>query len=200
MQNLVFFVGAAAVWIAAIAAVAVFVQRWRAGGSERSLADVASVGTLRSQEMQDADDLSIVSAVAVSTDNEPQGEEPAGDAVANGPPALLRYPYPTQQWAAPCVHGRLPSEDNFFRVASHELYDGGISFLSPIAIEAETLVISLGNRDTLVFMLARRLSQQPQIEEHESLWLVECQFIRRVREDAGRWARALKAVPAACAT
>lgn len=142
-----------------------------------------------------SDRISVAPALVISTDNEPRDAEAAADVVANNSQALFRYPYPTQQWAASCVRGRLPNEEDFFVVDCRELYDGGISFYSPVAIEAETLVISLGNRGTLVFMLARRLSQQVQADEQAARWLVECQFIRRVREDAGRWARALKAVP-----
>ena len=195
MQSLFFFVVGGAVWIAVVAVAAVIVQRWRAGGSGPSLLDAAVGGAGNSEEVPGDGSTAAASTLAISAENQPYDVEPAANAVANTSAALLRYQYPAQQWAAPCVRGKLPHEDDFFVVECHELYDGGISFHSPVPIDADTLVISLGNSSTLVFMLARRLSQQAQVEKQPARWLVECQFIRRVREDAGRWARALKAMP-----
>lgn len=127
--------------------------------------------------------------------------EAADEIAAVSPAPAIRFPYPTQQWAAPCVRGELPEADDFFQVECRELYDGGISFYPPVAMEWDSVVISLGNSNTLVFMLARVVSQQVEVADERSRPVVDCQFIRRVREDAGRWARALKtAAPATAST
>ena len=81
-------------------------------------------------------------------------------------------------------------------VECRELFGDGISFYSEEAWETETLVITLGTPDTMIFMLARVMSQVPQSAEEAAGYQLECQFIRRIREDAGRWARALRSVHA----
>ena len=56
------------------------------------------------------------------------------------------------------------------------------------ACQAETLVISLGTSATMIFMLARIVNSRAT----PSNVLLECQFIRRVREGTNAWIRALK--------
>jgi hypothetical protein len=104
----------------------------------------------------------------------------------------LRFPYPQRQWMAPCVRGRLPSADDFVAVQCQELFGDGISFHMESSCQAETLVISLGTSATMIFMLARVVSRQARSEAAPSSVLVECRFIRRVREGTGAWVRGLK--------
>ena len=104
----------------------------------------------------------------------------------------LRFPYPQRQWMAPCFRGRLPSVDDFGLVECQELFGDGISFHLESPCQAETLVISLGTRTTMIFMLARVVSRSDQPEAAPSKCLVECRFIRRVREGTGPWIRGLK--------
>lgn len=46
----------------------------------------------------------------------------------------------------------------------------------------------------MAFMLARVIGEQAEPNENATWYLLECQFIRRIRVNAGRWARALRTV------
>jgi hypothetical protein len=108
----------------------------------------------------------------------------------------LRFPYPQQQWAAPCTQGSLPAAEDFFTVQCSELYDEGVSFFTSGGWQSETLVISLGTRATTVFMLARVTDQRALSEDENSpaSYLVDCRFIRRVREGTRDWLNALRSM------
>lgn len=197
MQTASLLVAAGAVWTVGIIVAAVWIYRWRLGCGRVPSPELVNRGESGSEQALPADEKVADEASASSANRDLPASNVAEVSSPVDSPTALRYPYRAQQWAAPCVRGRLPRPDDFFRVECRELYDGGISFHSPLPIGSETLVISLGNRDTLVFMLARLLAQDVVADESGSPHLVECQFVRRVREDAGRWARALKEAPLA---
>lgn len=144
---------------------------------------------------------------AVQADSSAPGEEPAGcgHGTASAEGALpqgcekprgsvpsLRFPYPQLQWMAPCKRGRLPTADDFVPVECHELFGDGVSFYTDAVSEHDTLVVSLGTRATMIFMLARVVAHRAQPEDTPPRLLVECRFIRRVREKAAGWSRVLK--------
>jgi len=121
---------------------------------------------------------------------------PSSDPVLQVAPRSLRYPYPCRQWAAPYREGRPPQVDDFSPVECHELYDNGISFYTSSVCETDAVAVSLGTRGTLIFMLAQVVRRQlpPGPQSARTLW--ECQFIRRLYDDAEGWASALGSVRA----
>ncbi|HET6883766.1 MAG TPA: hypothetical protein VFI31_26675 [Pirellulales bacterium] len=104
----------------------------------------------------------------------------------------LRFPYPQRQWLAACRPDKLPAADDFFPVQCSELFDDGVSFYSDSGCDSQTVVISLGTRKTAVFMLAAVVAQQESTGGAPARYLVECRFIRRVREGTRGWSDALR--------
>ncbi|OYV95599.1 MAG: hypothetical protein B7Z73_02340 [Planctomycetia bacterium 21-64-5] len=121
---------------------------------------------------------------------------PSSEQALQPAPRSLRFPYPCRQWAAPYRERCPPQVDDFSPVECHELYDNGISFYTSSVCETDTVAVSLGTRGTLIFMLAQVVRRQlpPDPQSTRTLW--ECQFIRRLYEDADGWASALGSVRA----
>ncbi|HVX15201.1 MAG TPA: hypothetical protein VHC22_28670 [Pirellulales bacterium] len=108
--------------------------------------------------------------------------------------SAIRFSYQQQQWAAPCVDGRLPTADDFAPVECYELFGNGVSYYSDSPSATETVVVALGTDDEMIFMLARVMKEVSQRSSAPAGYLLECQFIRRVHENSRRWARALRSV------
>jgi hypothetical protein len=115
-------------------------------------------------------------------------------AYGSGSHASIRFSYQQRQWAAPCVGGRLPEADDFVPVECYELFGNGVSFYSDSPSATETVVVALGTYEEMIFMLARVMKEVSQRPSAPAAYLLECQFIRRVHENSGRWTRALRAV------
>jgi hypothetical protein len=207
MQAYLLLIGAGTFWVGGIVGACIWWNVRRAG---RSRAANAEVGRAHSEDLGGRPTPESKVAVAL-----PEGlamdplqqvlrrlpsspEVWPGDAASSASRASsLRFSYRQRQWAACCPKGRLPEPDDFATVECHELFGDGVSFFSDSMCSTETIVVTLGTHDRMVFMLARVMSEVSQPGGSPAAYLVNCRFIRRVRENTVRWARALRSMQAA---
>lgn len=114
------------------------------------------------------------------------------------PPPLQpprRFSYRVRQWAAPCVTGCDPDVTDFVSVECCELYEGGVSFKSAVPFESDEVVITLGKKDAMIFVMSGVIDRRTELDEHGStVYMLACEFIRRRQIDARRLAKGLKEI------
>jgi hypothetical protein len=91
-----------------------------------------------------------------------------------------RRQYRVKQLMAPCVHGRLPAAEDFQPVLCNEISVGGISFYCDHAQVAQQLVITLGESDNRLFVVAEVKNRRVAQVDGNTIYLVGCRFLRRL--------------------
>jgi hypothetical protein len=110
------------------------------------------------------------------------------------PPPRSRFPYHCRQWVAPCPGGRLPSAREFFPVQCRHLDGDGVAFYVDNVLPAEKFVISLGSGDSLIFMLARVISEHSQPAGAPGRYMLACRLLQRIDAGVYMWNAAKGAV------
>ncbi|HEY2841073.1 MAG TPA: diguanylate cyclase [Pirellulales bacterium] len=91
-----------------------------------------------------------------------------------------RRPFPTNQFVAPYVEGRLPTRETFVQVRCHDISSGGFSFLLPQPPDFDLFVVALGMPPNVTYLTGRVMHTTPSPPGHESQFLVGCRFTGRV--------------------
>ncbi len=109
--------------------------------------------------------------------------EVAGDAWSTDRRTQPRHKFPRVQSIAPYVAGRFPAADEFREVQCRDINSGGISFWLPSPLECSSLVVALGNDDTLKYLLAEVAHTSAVQRGDKTAYLVGCRFTGRVDLD-----------------
>jgi hypothetical protein len=101
------------------------------------------------------------------------------------------YPYDCVQTILPWCPGdlHLPSLAEGMAVRCASISGLGIAFYWPALPQFEHLIISLGSDVDLLFMAAQVTSTKPAELDGAAMHLVECRFIRRMRELTQQWTK-----------
>lgn len=99
-----------------------------------------------------------------------------------------RYPYDGWQHVAPWNDGEpAPTLEQFTKVRCHEISVSGISFFCANPPDSESVVISIGKGDKLIFMHAE-ISEHKAVYMHGDVsFLVGCRYRRRMEELTAVW-------------
>ena len=99
-----------------------------------------------------------------------------------------RYPYKCEQRVATWQQGDPPPTIHDFQTARcHDIAVDGISFFWPQKPDFETVIISVGSGDKLIFMHAQICDEKAVCMDHEVAHLVRCRFVRRMDELTAVW-------------
>lgn len=103
------------------------------------------------------------------------------------------YPYDCVQTIIPWNpdEALLPALESGISVRCHDISGKGISFFWPKSPQFEHFIISLGNDHDLLFMAAQVMRFVPAELDGAAMYLVGCQFIRRMDELTAEWKRQL---------
>jgi diguanylate cyclase (GGDEF)-like protein len=107
-----------------------------------------------------------------------------------------RRPFPTNQFVAPYVEGRLPTRETFVQVRCHDISSGGFSFLLSQPPEFETFVVALGMPPNVTYLTGRVMHSTPAPADDNSMFLVGCRFTGRVELNIECVDRSLTVAPA----
>lgn len=99
-----------------------------------------------------------------------------------------RYPYECEQQVATWEQGDPPPTIHDFQaVRCHDISVDGISFFWPQQPDFETVIISIGSGDKLIFMHAQISDDKAVFMHHEVAFLVRCRYVRRMDELTAVW-------------
>ncbi len=166
-----------------------------AGGSRHELADSpASVRDLHPQQRTSADAAqsktpegarSSLSARELGQITETEHHD-----VASEDGGRKHYAYDCVQTILPWSPGDalMPAFTDGVSVRCHDISGKGVSFFWPRAPQFEHVIISLGSECDLLFMAAQVASYKPAEMDGAAMYLITCQFIRRMDELTAQWA------------
>lgn len=99
-----------------------------------------------------------------------------------------RYPYDCFQQMAPWHDAEpTPTLDQFSKVRCHEISVSGISFFWPQAPDFESVIISIGTGDKLIFMQAQVCTHKAVFKHNEVSFLIDCRYLRRMEGLTTQW-------------
>ena len=99
-----------------------------------------------------------------------------------------RYPYQCAQRVAIWHEGDPPPTIHDFQtVRCHDIAVDGISFFWPQEPDFESVIISIGSGDKLIFMHAQISDDKAVCMDHEVAFLVRCRYVRRMDELTAVW-------------
>ena len=109
-----------------------------------------------------------------------------------------RYPYECEQQVATWEPGDPPPTIHDFQtVRCHDISVDGISFFWPQQPDFETVIISIGAGDKLIFMHAQLSDDKAVFMHREVAFLVRCRYVRRMDELTAVWHAARELVGSA---
>jgi hypothetical protein len=99
-----------------------------------------------------------------------------------------RYPYQCEQRLATWQQGDPPPTIHDFQtVRCHDIAVDGLSFFWPQEPDFESVIISIGSGDKLIFMHAQISDDKAVCMDHEVAYLVRCRYVRRMDELTAVW-------------
>ena len=91
-----------------------------------------------------------------------------------------RRPFPTNQFIAPYLNGKLPTREMFQQVLCHDISSGGFSFLLDQPPEFDSIIVALGMPPNVTYLTGRIVHTRNNSPNGESMFLVGCRFLSRV--------------------
>jgi hypothetical protein len=167
-----------------------------AGGSRHELADSpAPVRDQHPQQRPTADSAQTNTAgeaarSSLSARELGQITETEHHDVASEDGGRKHYAYDCVQTILPWSPGDalMPTFTDGVSVRCHDISGKGVSFFWPRAPQFEHVIISLGSDCDLLFMAAQIASYKPAEMDGAAMYLITCQFIRRMDELTAQWA------------
>jgi diguanylate cyclase len=91
-----------------------------------------------------------------------------------------RRPFPTNQFIAPYLNGKLPTREMFQQVLCHDISSGGFSFLLPQPPAFDSIIVALGMPPNVTYLSGRVVHTSASSPNGQSMVLVGCRFLGRV--------------------
>ena len=91
-----------------------------------------------------------------------------------------RRPFPTNQFIAPYLNGKLPTREMFQQVLCHDISSGGFSFLLPQPPAFDSIIVALGMPPNVTYLSGRVVHTSESSPNGQSMYLVGCRFLGRV--------------------
>lgn len=91
-----------------------------------------------------------------------------------------RRPFPTNQFIAPYLNGKLPTREMFQQVLCHDISSGGFSFLLPRPPAFDSIIVALGMPPNVTYLSGRVVHTSASSPNGQSMFLVGCRFVGRV--------------------
>jgi hypothetical protein len=102
-----------------------------------------------------------------------------------------RYPYDCYQQLATWTSGDPPPiMEQFAKVRCHDISVSGISFFWPRVPDFESVIVSIGTGEKLIFMHAQICDHKAVFMHNDVSFLVECRYVRRMDELTAQWHQA----------
>ena len=104
---------------------------------------------------------------------------------ANSPQASnrrnhARRPFPTHQFVAPYLDGKLPALTEFFQVQCHDISPTGFSYLLAKPAEQQSIVVALGSPPNVTYLTARVMHSTMTHSGNMPMFLIGCRFTGRI--------------------
>lgn len=91
-----------------------------------------------------------------------------------------RRPFPTNQFIAPYLNGKLPTREMFQQVLCHDISSGGFSFHLPQPPAFDSIIVALGMPPNVTYLSGRVVHTSASSPNGQSMFLVGCRFVGRV--------------------
>lgn len=104
----------------------------------------------------------------------------ANSALASNRRNHARRPFPTHQYVAPYVEGKLPALSEFYQVQCHDISPTGFSYLLSKPADHQSIVVALGSPPNVTYLTARVMHSTMTHSGGAPMFLIGCRFTGRI--------------------